>query len=190
MAPSTQREQSGLADALWLVPSEPGQPEGPVEPGLRWVGRWPFSTHVSPGLHHHGPEPGWLHRQGGPERHLCCLGCVTSSCRGSGLGAEPSPALPGGGGGWGQQGLGCRRGAGEGQPVPGRLVGGGGAPSGAGMALAKAWPGRPRWGQGSREQWGMLGQEAGHVRRTQGCPALVTRGGFRTSKGPGRGLQA
>lgn len=66
-----------------------------------WVGG--CSVPMSPpGLHHHGPEPGWLHRQGGPEGHLCCLGWVTSSWGSSALGAELSPGLLERVGAWGQ----------------------------------------------------------------------------------------
>lgn len=151
------------------------------------MGRWAGGCSVPvslPGFHHHGPEPGWLHRQGGPEGHLCCPGWVTSSRR---LGAwgqsEPWPSrksrqLGAGQGGWrrGCEGLVFSGGAEEGRPPPGRsgeipgvrggLTRGGGAQQsrgrhrwwrrGAVVARAKAGRGRGRGQQsrGRRSGWG------------------------------------
>lgn len=117
--------------------------------GQAWVGG--RSVPVSrPGLHHHGPEPGWLHRQRGPEGHLCCPGWVTSSWGGLGLGVELSPGLPARVGGWGQaravdmgggEGLMSHGGAGKGRPLPGRAAGCQRMTQGKGRALqGQEWP--------------------------------------------------
>jgi hypothetical protein len=64
----------GVIKGMLRTPIAPGDvtccPRGMVPGQLGWAGR---SGPVSPpGLYHHGPEPGWLHRQGRPEGHLCC----------------------------------------------------------------------------------------------------------------------
>lgn len=52
----------------------------PGERGCFWGGKLGWGVSVGsvpmslPGLHHHGPEPRWLHWQGRPEGHLCCPG--------------------------------------------------------------------------------------------------------------------
>lgn len=174
-----------------------------------WVGG--CSVPMSPpGLHHHGPEPGWLHRQGGPEGHLCCLGWVTSSwgkVRAWGR-TEPRPSGKSGCLGTGQgsscngcEGLGCHGGTGEGWLVPGRSgeVPGGSRRSGPGMQgghQVHEWPmqrpGLGGWG-------GVRGQESrGRCsgRRLDMSTGLKTTGlrlpreAFALSKGPQRRLKA
>lgn len=49
-------------------------PPGPASwaPAPQFSLSWPANHLPSTGLHHHGPEQGWLHRQEWSEGHLCC----------------------------------------------------------------------------------------------------------------------
>ena len=134
-APVSHRSHDGVARACTEVAeitmggrTAPRREQGPL--GRGWGGKvGGCSVPVSlPGLHHHGPEPGRLHRQGGPEGHLCCPGWVTGSQRpGAWGGAESRPfrkngQLRAGQGSWhrGCEGLVYSGGSQEGRALPGR----------------------------------------------------------------------